>query len=239
MTDAPPSTPNRTAPGLDVAILDTTEMRWFADGPLPDDIEAWFTRSGSRGTTEHRCDTYRIDGRHDTGVKHRSRETPELKMRLAVDGTLALEPGPAGTLETWRRWSPAHDHADHADHLLVEDVCKRVIKRSFSVFGDEIVTGPPIDSGCEAEVAAVSIGAAEAWTFAFAAFGPAATRQDSLLACWRALLTPAPPPGRFTPSLRRSCGYPEWLAGAFASGRIPERQHDRDGTSVRAGSRPG
>ena len=212
MDHAPPSNPIPPASGPHVAVLDTTELRWFADGPLPDQIESWFTRSGSRGMVEDRCDTYRRDRRLDTGVKHRFRETLELKERQSVEDPLVLEPGLAGPLEAWRRWSPA-DHLVDADPLApVTDVCKRIIKRRFSVFGDEIVTGPPIGAGCDVEVAAITVDGVEAWTFAFAAYGPAATRRDSVIACWQALATGAPPPEVLGQSLNHSCGYPEWLA---------------------------
>lgn len=218
MDHAPPSNSIPTATGPGVAVLDTTELRWFADGPLPTEVESWFTRSGRRGMVEDRCDTYRMDTRDDTGVKHRFRETLELKVRQSVDAPLALEPGLAGPLEAWRRWSPA-DHLVDADRRTpVTDVCKRVIKRRFSVFGDEIVTGPPIDAGCDVEVAAITVGDVQAWTFAFAAYGPTATRRDSVLACWQALVNAGPPPEVLGYSLGRSCGYPEWLATPDADG---------------------
>lgn len=196
---------------LDVAVLDTTELRWFADGPLPPDVESWFTHSGTVGMVEDRCDTYRVDGRRDTGVKLRFRETLELKVRQPIEETLTLEPGLAGRLEAWRKWSPADGIADSDGHTALVDVCKRVIKRRFSVFGDEIVTGPPIGSGCEVEIAAITVGDIQAWTFAFAAFGPTATRQSSVLACWQALLADSPPPEVVGRSFSQSCGYPEWL----------------------------
>lgn len=222
---APPSNPNQPATGPDLAVLDTTELRWFADGPLPSDAESWFTRSGTLGMVEDRCDTYRIDGRRDTGVKRRFRETLERKVRQSIDGTLTLAPGLAGPLEAWRRWSPADHLAECEEHAPSGDVFKRVIKRRFSVFGDEIVTGPPIGSGCDAEVAAITVGDVQAWTFAFAAYGPPETRRSSVLACWQALVTD-PPPEVFGRSFSRSCGYPEWLdsvAGhrAVVTGREP------------------
>ena len=204
---------------LDVAVLDTTELRWFADGPLPPDVESWFTHSSTVGMVEDRCDTYRVDGRRDTGVKLRFRETLELKVRQPIEETLTLEPGLAGRLEAWRKWSPADGIADSDGHTALVDVCKRVIKRRFSVFGDEIVTGPPIGSGCEVEVAAITVGDIQAWTFAFAAFGPTMGRREALVASWQALLADTPCPERPRPFCAQASGYPEWLALLTTLGR--------------------
>ena len=61
-----------------VDSVKTTELRWFADGSLPDDLVAWFTRSGAVGAVELRTDTYRLGGPSDLGVKRRSGLTVEL-----------------------------------------------------------------------------------------------------------------------------------------------------------------
>ena len=87
------------------SVVDTTELRWFVPGPLPADIRGWFT--GSTGVAEERCDTYLLDGRGDIGVKRRFRETLELKVRQSLDERIELGEGLAGSLEVWRKWSPA------------------------------------------------------------------------------------------------------------------------------------
>ena len=196
-----------------LSVLDTTELRWFVPGPIPADIRSWFT--GSTGVPEQRCDTYLLDGRGDIGVKRRSRETLELKVRQSLDGRIELGEGLAGSLEAWRKWSPAEGLVeDGADGRWV-DVHKSVVKRRFSIDGTEIafssdsqVTG----AGCDVEVAAVTVGAVEGWTFAFAAFGPPTTRQDALLASWQGLVAATPCPEPFGPRTGRAVGYPKWLA---------------------------
>lgn len=60
-----------------VLVDDITELRWIAEGRLPTDVEAWFTRGGTTGVIEKRCDTHRMDGRCNQGVnfgfaRHRS-----------------------------------------------------------------------------------------------------------------------------------------------------------------------
>ncbi len=89
------------------SVLDTTELRWFVPESLPAEVGGWFT--GSTGVLEERSDTYLLDGRGDVGVKRRFRETVELKVRQSRGGRIEFGDGLAGSLEVWRRWSPAED----------------------------------------------------------------------------------------------------------------------------------
>jgi len=193
--------------------VDALELRWFVPGPLPHEIRSWF--SGSTGVAEERCDTYLLDGRVDIGVKRRFGETVELKVRQSLDGWIELAESLSGSLEVWRKWSPAGGLVgDAADGRWV-DVHKSVVKRRFSIDGTEIpYSSDPqaTDAGCDVEVAAVTVGAVRAWTFAFAAFGPLSTRRDALLASWLRLVAVAPCPAPFGARAGRAMGYPEWLA---------------------------
>ena len=197
---------------FDLSVVDTTELRWFVPGPPPPDIVGWFT--GSTGVPEERCDAYLLDGRSGIGVKRRFRETLELKVRQSLDGCIELGDGLAGSLEVWRTWSPADGLVeDRADGSWV-DVHKSVVKRRFSLDGSEIAfSSDPraTRAGCDAEVAGVTVGAVRAWTVAFAAFGPPATRRDALLASWQALGADTPCPESVGPRTGRAMGYPEWL----------------------------
>jgi len=200
-----------------VEILDTTELRWFVPGLLPAEIDGWFT--GPAGFHQERRDTYLIDshldGRCDVGVKRRFGETLELKVRRSLDAGVELGDGLAGPLEVWRRWSPADGLVEvDADARCVE-VCKSIVKRRFSTNGSEIefsLGALGASSGCDVEIAAVTVGSRRWWTFAFAAFGPIATRRDALLAAWQGLVAASPCPSPLTAGAGRAMGYPEWLA---------------------------
>lgn len=195
-----------------LSVFDTTELRWFVPGPLPPDIRGWFT--GSTGVPEERTDTYLLDGRDDIGVKRRFGETLELKVRQSLDGRIELDDGLAGSLEVWRKWSPAEGLVGDGTDGPWVDVHKAVIKRRFSMDGTEIHFSPepqPTGAGCDVEVAGVSVGAVQLWTFAFAAFGSLSTRRGALLASWQALVTDTPCPEPFGPRTGRAMGYPEWL----------------------------
>ena len=194
-------------------VFDTTELRWFVRGPIPADIAEWFT--GSTGVLEERYDAYLLDGRGDIGVKRRFRETLELKIRQSLDEQIEFGDGLAGPLEEWRRWSPAEALIhDGVDGRWI-DVHKSIVKRRFLTDGTEITFSPVSEAtgaGCDVEVADVTVGALHWWTFAFAVFGAPATRTETLLAAWQALVTSTPCPEPFGPRTGRAMGYPEWLA---------------------------
>ena len=195
------------------SVLDTTELRWFVPGPLPRDIGDWF--AGSTGVSEERCDTYSLDGRCDIGVKRRFRETLELKVRQSLEGWVELGGGLAGSLEAWRKWSPAEGLVEDGSDGRWVDVCKSIVKRRFLIDGTEIAFSSNEQTpgaGCDVEVAEVTVDNAQWWTFAFAAFGPSATRRDALGASWQQLVATTSCPELFGHRTGRSMGYPEWLA---------------------------
>jgi hypothetical protein len=201
-----------------VAVVETTELRWFAEEQLTSDVNNWFTCGGTTGTVEERCDTYRLDGPSDRGVKRRFRETLELKVRQSVGEQLVLAGGLAGRLELWRKWSPADGLVESDRDVPWVDVCKTVTKRRFSMDGDEVILSEDAravsGAGCDVEIAAVTVREIEAWTFAFAAFGPAPSRQDAIIASWQALLAEPSCPPQFGALFGQSSSYPAWLARA-------------------------
>ena len=127
---------------------------------------------------------------------------------------MARAHGLAGSLEEWRKWSPADGLVENADDGPWVDVHKSVVKRRFTTDGTEIAFSPEPHAGgagCDVEVARVTVGTVQAWTFAFAAFGPPATRRDALTTSWQALVAGTPCPEPFGPRTGRAMGYPEWL----------------------------
>ena len=196
-----------------LSVLDTTELRWCVPGPLPSDVGSWF--AGSTGVAEQRIDTYLLEGRSDIGVKRRFQETLELKVRQSLDGWIELGEGLAGSLEVWRKWSPAESLVNGGAGGRWVDVHKSVVKRRFSIDGTEIAfsSDPQVTgAGCDVEVVEVTVGAVQVWMFAFAAFGPPATRRDALLASWRGVVAATSLPDPFGLLTGRAMSYPEWLA---------------------------
>ncbi len=202
----------RRADSRSPLVLDTTELRWFVPGSLPADIGSWFT--GSTGVLEERIDTYLLDGRGDIGVKRRFRQTVELKVRQSLEGRIEFGDGLAGSLEVWRRWSPAEVLVEHSAGERWVDVHKSVVKRRFLPDGTEVAFSPVLEAtgaGCDVEVTRITVDDDHWWTFAFAAFGPPEARREALLASWQALVAAAPCPEPFPPRTARAMGYPEWL----------------------------
>lgn len=227
-----------TAPDA-ITIVDTTEMRWFADGPLPLTVVNWFAGPGSMAVIEKRVDTYRIDGRDDAGLKRRFRRTLELKVRLDIAEVFPLEPELAAPLEEWRRWSPADDEVELHEPETWIDVHKVVYKRRFVGTGTEVAwasrlpTAP--DGGCDVEVTSVRVGDVAAWTLALAAFGPAERRRAALGVAWRAIGRADERPDDLVPALREASGYPEWLNRHLSGGRrlVPENPPRSDASPER------
>ena len=194
-------------------VLDTTELRWCFPGPLPSDVRSWF--ADSTGVAEQRFDTYLLEGRSDIGVKRRFRKVLELKVRQSLDEWIELSEGLAGSPEVWRKWSPAEGLVDGDSEGRWVDVHKSIVKRRFSDDGTEIAfsSDPQVTgAGCDVEIVEVTVGAVQAWMFAFAAFGPPATRRDALLASWRGLVAATSCPEPFELRTGRAMSYPEWLA---------------------------
>jgi hypothetical protein len=195
-----------------VSALNTTELRWFLPGPLPEEVRRWFT--GVHGVVEERRDTYLLVGRPDRGVKYRGGETLELKVRQRVNPRIELGDGLGGPPEEWRKWSPAESffHASSIQRRV--DVEKVIVKRRFSPEGTEEVFSPQqyVGCACDIEVADVRLCGVAAWTFALAGFGPPATRSALLVECWEGLK--ATSPGTIPPELAagHAMSYPERLS---------------------------
>ena len=206
-------------------MIETTELRWFCEDALAAAMTAWFTQDGSVGAVEERCDVYRMDGRVDIGVKRRARTTLELKIRRSFGALAPAGARPHGIVEVWQKWSPADEFVSGGFERCAE-VNKSVIKRRFSISGDEIAfsdaTGSPGSVFCDVETVAVDDGCTEAWSFAFAAQGPRRSRPAVITAAWRTVMSVAPPDG-WLPDGVVSCGYPEWLerrvGAALSSGQ--------------------
>jgi hypothetical protein len=185
----------------DLAVTETTEIRWFATGALPREVRSWFV--GPTATIEERCDRYLLDGRADVGVKFRNGETLELKARLALGPAMELTGGPTGVTERWRKWTFADGLVERSAAQRWVDVDKWIAKRRFSLDGD---------SYCDAEIVAVRSDGEDAWSFAVAAYGPPHQGPSAIRAAWRGLsVAGAPPLCAMEADGSPSMGYPEWL----------------------------
>lgn len=211
MTSDPARRLSRFAEASRSPVVDTTELRWFEDGPLPRAVHRWF--SGATEPSDIRRDRYLLDAGDDLGVKLRNGETLELKSRVGLAGPGHTCGGLTGELEVWRKWVLIDGLEPGMTALRWTDVDKTIFKRRFSLTGCELPFTPelPDESGCDAEIVVVQLDETSAWSFAFAAFGPAQRRCAAIGAGWNALLLAGPPPSELR--LEPSCcmGYPQWL----------------------------
>lgn len=195
-------------------MIETTEVRWFGDGMLPEAMVSWFTVEETRGAVEERTDLYALNGRCEVGVKFRSLETLELKVRRAV-AVRRIADTVSGQIEVWHKWSPADGLVDSDEAERWEEVRKSIVRRRFSPTGAEVWLGDGERSmsgaGCDVEIVSVEFAGIVAWTFALAAYGPLRGRRTIMHAAWDALLAAGPRPEWVPLDRQLSYGYPEWL----------------------------
>jgi hypothetical protein len=197
-------------------LFHTSEVRWFARGPLPSDVQTWFTGGRTAGSVEDRLDTYQLHGLDDIGVKRRDGTTLEVKVRRTLGPSLNLGDGLEGRIDEWSRWEPGEDDGIwQSPETPWIDVHKVIYTRSFMPTDREVIL-PAIHTnrlvaGCDIEIADVTVGGIDTWSLALKAFGPTAGRQDALVSSWSTLLARSPSIESLGFAFDRACGYPEWL----------------------------
>jgi hypothetical protein len=195
--------------------FDTTEVRWFASGPMPRPLVNWFTLSGTRGTLEVRYDAYLAGTSSGLGRKRRNRGPLETKTRLGVGAKVSLDDRLDGHLEEWRKvittTSPPPTPTD-----LWAEVHKVLLTRTYHASVRdavvEVAYGDLSAPGCDIELAAVAVEGVAAWTFALEAWGPPALRSSLLQHSANVFVAETGLPASVTSSLTVDMGYPEWLA---------------------------
>jgi len=81
-------------------------------------------------------------------------------------------------------------------------------------------------SGCDVEIAAVTVAGVDAWSFAFEAFGPKMYRRRTVATAWAMLIDTSDVPEMLGSYFGFVGGYPEWLAqiASDLDGRSAERR---------------
>lgn len=202
------------APGP-VPVFDTSELRWFAIGPVPDDVLGWFLGERESLTVEERADVYHLHAVDGLGVKFRGGTMLEVKQLQSVGDPVDLGNGLTAPLTRWSKSRPAEDTAWTSVDVASVEVSKRIVKRSF---GPEDSLPPHIEMpaarltpGCNVEVTSVWVDAIESWTFAFEAYGPLSMRHSLVIDAWAALIGDASPPSGLARHLDVTAAYPVWL----------------------------
>ena len=200
----------------ETAPFETAEVRWFAPGPIPDAVAAWFDALGPAAAPASRTDRYLVPVSADEpGVKLREGRL-EVKQRVRSLGPEVL--GAAeGVVETWRKWGLAlapHAAAPSAASGWV-DVEKTRRLRGFALdAGGALAPVPPEDQYADGAVAlelsTLVVEGAAFWSVCLEANGAdEAARLGTLRRVGRRVLAAAPE-GALPRA--RSVGYPAWLA---------------------------
>jgi hypothetical protein len=217
MRAAPHISENLTArpvidPVLPSVPFDTTEVRWFAHGPMPRELVDWFTSSGRSGTLEVRRDSYLAGDSPAVGRKRRNLGPFEIKTRLAIGNAVSISGRLAGLTEDWRKVvAPAPGRAG-----TWTEVHKVVLTRTYHASdGDRVTEVAANDTslpGCDIEIAAITVGGVEAWTFALEAWGRTSVRHRLLETSAEAFVAAVGLPDLVTNRLTQEMAYPRWLA---------------------------
>jgi hypothetical protein len=200
-------------------MLPTAEVRWFAPGPIPPIVAAWFAHPPQRAELEpEREDTYLLHSDGDgLGVKLREGRF-EVKKRLGKALMTRWSPTAAGSLEHWRKWSFPIAGAERKIPSFGEasdwlTVTKRRMVRNYAVRNADHIDALPASAiprlGCSIELTMVVAHQEVWWTFAFEAIGREDGLVEALTVVARDFLADAPP-GHFAPDC--SYGYARWLA---------------------------
>ena len=191
--------------------LDTTEVRWFVTGELPESLVDWFIRS-RRAILEVRTDAYLVDGSHDAGRKRRDHGAFEVKLRTGSQGLFHLGNGVRSRIEEWKKYLGLQIPPEPTR----VDVGKVVLTRTFQPDAEDIMSEVRVRDmfipGCDVELATVSVGDTTAWTFAFEVWGPEDRRLHILAETANRFVADSGLPPDLTSALTDDMGYPEWLA---------------------------
>jgi hypothetical protein len=184
----------------------TREVRWFQHGPIPDSVVDWFI-GAVLFEMEQRVDRYDLaETRRGVGLKHRNMGSVDSKHRLDFDEGVELAPRLTGRVEDWLKITAPLPDPDEVFGSAVVDVAKDIFTRRYA-----LSSANGNDSGCEAELAIISIGSVEAWTLCFETFGDPLYRADALLCGIDGFLGETPLPDGLSLDAGSSCGYPEWI----------------------------
>ena len=203
----------------DRRLISTVEVRWFFQGKIPRQVQAWFHGGlGQVTPAQARVDHYlRIAEGDALGVKLREGRI-EVKQRQRQLGAMPLQARVSGIVEHWRKWSfpltrrtgPALDTPVPA--LGWVGVHKERQLSRYRLTGDgKLVAMSPArypEQGCDLELTQVTAAGSEWWTLGFEAFGTEPGLEELLSLAAGELLRGTKPP--LLP-VEKSYSYPRWL----------------------------
>ena len=200
--------------------MPTAEVRWFFEGPVPDEIERWFCRGDLLSQAAPREDHYLLFPA-SLGLNVKLREGRlEIKSLVKALGARTLATDITGHVQMWEKRSGG-DAAlreferlrTSAPHLWIA-VKKERLLRKFSLDGGSIKEAAAgkvfLSEGCTVELTRIAVDGKAHWSFAFEAYGDPSRVEESLMRVASHVLSDKRRlQGAFSPA--NSHSYPEWL----------------------------
>lgn len=194
------------------------EIRWFAEGPVPEEWKEWFAAGDDLPEPGVRTDHYLLDTQEALNIKLREGRV-EVKQRLGTSRRYQLNDHCGGWQEEWVKWSFGLDEAEDYVHAAAADpaswlaVGKKRYLRTFTL--DEMGRLREADperrlpAGCGVELTALMVGKHHWHTVGLEAFGEKNSRKRVFDAAARSLLTVREAPPLL---LEQSLGYAAWIS---------------------------
>ena len=201
--------------------MPTAEVRWFFEGPVPDEIEEWFGHYRLALTADPREDLYLLFPA-SLGLNIKLREGRlEIKSLVKALGARNFTTDAAGHVQMWEKRFGEDVALTEFERLLTSTpdlwiaVGKERTLRTFSLDGNstkEVDAGKVfLPEGCNVELTKITVNGSAYWSFALEAYGDPSRIEDSLhRVADRVLSDKRRPHGIF--SAANSHSYPEWLA---------------------------
>jgi hypothetical protein len=200
-------------------IFNTTEIRWFVTGQIPNAVDGWFDNcSGDWYAQPERTDTYyRLSEGNSLGIKLRQGRL-ELKERTGPGDLVRIQKDIIGLIEPWRKWS--FELAGELDARSWDRSADRfwlAVKKTRKVRFYRLTTSGPLmpqdfaqGSVCQVELTSVLVQDIQWWSLGFEASGEEANQRELLMTVVEKLL-------EHTEGIHLSeidsMSYPQWLEG--------------------------
>jgi hypothetical protein len=207
------------------------EIRWFFEGPLPDDVAEWFERAlpgeGMQKPEGKRTDAYLATGRDeddDAGFKMRDvGMEPKFEFKWRTESEKFEATSLEGLLENWGKKSWEFKEADRLQPVLDAigagldmkwvHITKERRKRAYSLEDDGALVpeGKRVDRGFKIELTPFTSAGREWWSLGIDIFIDHEGVAAGLSKLAELLTKDYPGPAL---DVKHSCGYPAWVLRA-------------------------
>ncbi len=198
----------------------SVEVRWFFEGPIPDETERWFGRGGLLHKAAPREDHYVLFPA-PLGLNVKLREGRlEIKSLMKALGARSFAADASGNVQMWEKRTggdaafQAFERLRTGSPALWIAVTKERTLRKFSPDGasmKEIAAGAGfLSEGCNVELTKIAAKGSDYWSLAVEAYGDPARAEESLMRVAARVLTDKHR-SRNPLSIANSHSYPEWL----------------------------